>query len=43
MFLGIRNTYTCQGCGAVMEFRLVYHTAKVGSKETRDKGIWENG
>ena len=43
MFLGVRNTYTCRQCGAVMEYRLVYHTAKVDSKKTRDRRIWENG
>ena len=35
--------YHCPQCGAVLTFRLVYHTVKIKSKETIDRRIYENG
>ena len=35
--------YHCPQCGAVLTFRLVYHTVKISTNETIEKEIWRNG
>ena len=40
MFLGIRNTFRCPQCQAVMEFKLIHHTVKIKSKNVLDEDIW---
>jgi len=41
MFLGLKDTFRCPRCQALMKFKLIYHTAKV-STENIDRGeLWK--
>lgn len=42
MFLHIRNTVRCPHCGNLMEYKLIYHIVKVGTKPNKDRmEIWK--